>query len=186
MTGKIWWLLLALSALSGCSTPAGRYVSNRLDDLTDVAHVDATVLRIGLLCNVGPLILGRVVCGDAYVPTVSLRAGLGGVQFVRTTGEAGGFIVPTSHYDVSRWSLYAWGDRPASEAGEARPGSSYYGKGPAWGSVGLEVALIVGLGARVDVVECADFLLGLFAVDLVGDDAGPRGDGGGAAPASGG
>ncbi|MCK4283893.1 MAG: hypothetical protein KAX44_06220, partial [Candidatus Brocadiae bacterium] len=80
---KVLSLLLVLCALSGCSSPGYRYAANRLDDLTDVLHVQFTVLDVGVLMNVGPFELGTERFGVPFplLPDAfSLRVGCGGPQ----------------------------------------------------------------------------------------------------------
>ena len=61
-------------------------------------------------------------------------------------------IVPCSRYEILNGSEW------------------YGGRGPAFGSVGLSVGCWWAVGFRVDLVELADLALGLFTLDLVGDD----------------
>ncbi len=160
---KLLSLLLVLCALSGCSSAPYRYVANRLDDLTDVAHVQFSVLDLGFLINAGPFELGTERFGVPFplLPDAfSLRLGAGGPQIATLDGLGAGIGIPLSSYDQSVYSIYNLSERPAS----------YGTKGPAWGSVGFGCGLGVGVAFRGDVVEFVDFLLGFFTIDLCGDD----------------
>lgn len=148
-------------ACCGCNllVPEGGYLRNRLDDLTEAAHVDlASSFAFGALANVGPALLGfHQLAGLEYGERLQL--GLGGVVPLRTANDsvAAGLGVPL-----------AWA-RPETDRGE--PLSGYRSRHPGYGSLGVDLGLLVGFGARVDLVELADFLAGIFGADLLGDDA---------------
>jgi hypothetical protein len=159
----------SLPFLAGCT-----YVANRLNDLSDVAHVDLTV-SMGLLANVGPAVLGAEWTPDR------LQLGLGGPQWIEFgTGPsdegqtAYGYVVRCERLDVAA----RWYGLPMESLKTEPQG---YGKSsPPWGSIGVEVGVPVplpgvmlfplGVGVHADVVELADFVTGFGGVDILGDD----------------
>jgi hypothetical protein len=153
----------ALSWLGCCTHNA--YVAHRLSDLTDVAHVDVNACAFGFLVNVGPLILGSeelmsIPDGPAY----QFRLGLGGLQKVRLGYKGSGCIWPLGRYEVER-RYYGEVD-----SGWVHEGDQYWRHQPAWGSIGISGGFFFGVGAQVDVVEFADFVLGFFGYDITEDD----------------
>ena len=135
-------LVFACGALfSGCAC-VKPYFIDRAHDLTDVAHVEVNAMSLGAAVNVGPAILGwNEISGPDGGQRYML--GLGGYRWIRADGQYSGVIYPLSKvgHDESR-----------SETG-------YSSVHPTWGSVGFDVGLVVGLGARVDIVELIDFIL---------------------------
>jgi hypothetical protein len=151
--------------LAGCSWSGEQrqaYAFARLHDLVDVAHVDGTLNSFGALANVGPVMLGyqQALLGSPDIGWPVLRGRLG-LLFADLTVEddkAYGLLVPWSRRRV---------ERPFSSG---RGGSAYGRKAPAWGSVGFDVGLFIGVGAHVDIVELADFVSGFFGADICKDD----------------
>ena len=70
-------LTLALTC-QGCRVLEGTYMGNRLDDLTDVAHVEVTGMSLGALANVGPLLLGYERHHGIFWSPGRTKLGLGG------------------------------------------------------------------------------------------------------------
>ena len=144
-------LTLLVAHTSGCATTG--YWADRRQDLTDVAHVDVTMFSVGVAANAGPAIVGlhRTAgsCGDGG----RVKIGLGGVQAVSTCGQYAGVVFPISRIKE-----------------KTRSNGGYGTEAPPWGSVGLDIGLILGLGVRFDVVELADLVLGLGGIDIIDDD----------------
>ena len=143
-------LLLAL-VLNLCSCA---YMENRRKDLTDIANVNATAISAGLAVNVGPLSLGYF--GNSGLLGGSggrAKIGLGGLVVEEERGAYWGVIYPFEFLE-----------------GETRS-DNYYNKNlPAFGSVGIDLGFVLGIGVEVDVVQAVDFLLGIFTIDILGDD----------------
>ena len=79
------------------------------------------------------------------------KLGLGGIQTVNASG--GIRFVGFPLVEKKSRSEYGYGETM-----------------PAYGSVGFDLGLYFGIGARVDVFEFFDFLLGFAEVDIVKDD----------------
>ena len=183
-------------ALAGCNTPTGTYLYNRGSDLTDVVHVDLLTNRFGILANFGPAIVGYE--GPAFTGVTeagkgcgyALQLGVGAGSVSATSGQAYGVLLPLSQFEARghRWMPFLsldlatgaccpsypilWEDviLPESQLSFSDPPSGYGRQTPGWGSVGMEVSFILGVGAHADVVELADFVAGWFGQDISGDD----------------
>ena len=79
------------------------------------------------------------------------KLGLGGIQQTEANGGIHGLGFPLAEED-------------------ARSGWGYAKTKPAYGSIGVDVGAYIGIGARVDIVEFFDFLLGFAGVDFIKDD----------------
>lgn len=152
--------LLIVPLLAGCNLllPEGSWIRARCEDLTDVAHVDVgSTPAYGAAVNLGPAIAG-------YHRTSGLRfgdrqaLGLGGIRHIRTRND--------SCVAGAVWPL----ERAERQDRRGRPLSGYLSHYPGIGSFGIDLGFIFGLGARIDLVELADFFAGIGGVDLVGDD----------------
>ncbi|MEK7270447.1 MAG: hypothetical protein AAB215_05825 [Planctomycetota bacterium] len=155
--------LFSLLLTAGCASEG--YFGDRMQDLTDVAHVDVTGLSVGVAANVGPVGLGAfdmLRLSDSLPGGARVKIGLGGVYLARSFGTPGlyvGLLFPIIHN---------LGDTKRDVSDHA---GDWYGRTyPAWGSVGADVGVGLGLGARVDPIELADFLLGFGLIDLANDD----------------
>ena len=130
------------------------YLEDRRQDLTDMAHVDYTELAIGVSVNAGPVIVGAFEVGHIMNSAGKrVKLGLGGVQNEKQRGETVGVVFP-----ISRSQIDTYED------------DFYKGESPALGSIGFDLGFIFGIGARVDAVEAVDFVLGIFGIDILGDD----------------
>jgi hypothetical protein len=147
------------AALSGCASEQaiGRYLENRRQDLTDVAHVDFSVANAGALAYVGPMALG----GSFYThpetegePSHTLQLGLGSVRFLGRQGTAWGLL----------WFLSKWNEDEPLAAPRPRK------KTPTGSSIGLHLGFVFGAAAEVDALEAVDFVVGLVGLDLMKDD----------------
>lgn len=159
---------VALFACGACSTP-GTYTAKRLDDLTDVLHVDLFGAGVGALVRVGPVLAGWESIGDitdGHGPAGSGRTsiGLGGVRESRNSGTAFGLLYPFSDFESRRTTTRysAPEEDPPGFVGHYRPNG--------FGAVGAEVELLVGIGVYFDFVELADFLTGFVGWDIIDDD----------------
>lgn len=148
-------LLLPLLLLFGaCASGPGGYWTNRGRDLTDVLHVDVTGFGTGAVVNVGPAILGYHAVHGIFLSGTRKIIGLGGVKDIHhRSSVASGVIVP-----LSRWQQHGDGV------------GAYASHGPGWGSVGVDLGYALGGSIRVDFVEFADLLVGVFGLDLLDDD----------------
>lgn len=155
-------LVLFVLALPACVTSEdGGYVSNRLRDLTDVAHLDGTSFALGALVNVGParlgyydvggLAVGGIGFGSGHSTGFRCMIGLGGIKYSMGDEHTAGLVIPISRHMAESAKGYA---------------SSY----PTWGSVGFDIGFLTGFGAHVDFVEFVDFVIGLSGYDILGDD----------------
>lgn len=157
--------LLAVSVpcvclLSGCASTGG-YVSNRLRDITDVAHVDGTAMSMGAVVNIGPAVLGShaltgMAIGMGSNQGVRYKVGFGGIQKKLERGVASGVIVPLSRIQSSQLQ------------------EGYASKEPTWGSIGFDLGCLFGIGVHVDFVELFDCLTGFVGIDLLDDDETPN------------
>lgn len=159
--------LLALPwVVSGCAT--SEYLTDRRHDLTDAAHVDFNDFALGTAVSVGPMVLGGHAITTFIDRGTSFRLGLGGVQEIKTSGIHWGVGFPFERYQATKrpeggpfgdWRL----DRSSSFG-------DYEHSYPGWGSLGFDIGLLWGVGARVDAVELLDFAVGLTRIDLLRDD----------------
>lgn len=165
---RICLLALAALAVSGCSAPLQRYGASRMNDLTDVAHVDVTPRTYGLLVAAGPALFGYERVWKRAETACRVSVGLGGPQMTELHGSAYGLGYPLRRYDFYG---RAWG-LPGC-AGRHTYAGSYRITSPPWGAVAFHAGWPSTIGVQADVVELADFILGLFTVDIVGDDLAP-------------
>jgi hypothetical protein len=165
---RIFLLAFVVLVVGGCTEPLHRYSVSRLNDLTDVAHVDVTPRTGGLLVAVGPAMLGYEGIWRGPDVACRLSLGLGGPQMTELHGSAYGIGYPFRRYDFySRaWGLPGCG-------GKRTYAGSYRTTSPPWGAVALHAGWPATVGFQADVVELADFFLGLFTLDIVGDDLAP-------------
>jgi hypothetical protein len=143
-------LILALTFfISSCT-----YLEDRRQDLTDMANVNVSAFSIGLGVNAGPAIAGyHKIEGLMGGSGARGKLGLGGVQDNKERGDYYGVGLPLS-----------WAENKDHK-------DSFYKKhSPAWTSVGFDLGLIFGVGARADALEALDFVLGLFLIDILDDD----------------
>lgn len=167
-----WSSLLVCASLviaaSGCSTPDTfvDYLSDRRHDLIDAANVNVTALQFGAIAYAGPAQLGFAnnmtfgldnACMGPYYgmwPETNIgQLGLGGYREIYAYGVASGVVWPLNRWNSER-SLF--GERPRQK--------------PSVTSVGFSLGFLVGIGAEVDVWQALDFALGLFCIDIGGDD----------------
>jgi len=147
---RITSILFLYVTVTGCA-----YLEDRRQDLTDVAHVNGTACGTGIAVNVGPALVGFYeILGFTRRGGTRAKLGLGGYQQNKEDGEILGVIVPM---DFATNLSYK--------------DNFYKEHSPGWGSVGFDMGLIFGIGARVDVVEALDFILGIFTIDLLNDDS---------------
>jgi hypothetical protein len=161
-------LVLAVVMLGGCSAPAARYGVSRLNDLTDVAHLDVTPRSYGLLLAAGPAKFGYERVWKRADAACRVSLGLGGFQMTELHGSAWGLGWPMRSYDFYG---RAWGLPGCT--GQRTYAGTYRKTSPPWGALAFHVGWPSTVGFQADVVELADFVLGLFTVDLVGDDLEP-------------
>jgi hypothetical protein len=164
------WVGVAAAVLLcalGCNT-MDNYTANRLSDLTDVAHVDLTVLALGIVANVGPMTLGGESVAGYDGQAWQLRIGLGGPQVVGMLGEAAGLFWTFDRFEVNRRKYGPF------DSGWLGDEDAYWARQPAWGSIGISAGLMFGVGAQFDFVELADFVLGFFGHDITHDDLRPK------------
>ncbi|MEM7231784.1 MAG: hypothetical protein AAF517_06400 [Planctomycetota bacterium] len=163
------FILTLCAVTSGCNflVPSDSYLGNRFRDLTEAANIQTHSGSVGGLVNVGPVIVGyHQVVWLAYGEKNLF--GLGGMTRRKIANEpaAAGLLVPFSY------------QQEVLEDGsfEGKPLDDYASQQPTWGSVGVDLGAlgVVGFGARLDFVELADFLTGLFGYDLLGDDLRPE------------
>ncbi len=83
------------------------------------------------------------------------KLGLGGIVTEEERGAYSGVVVPFERLE-----------------GLGRSGAPYNSWAPPLGAVGFDMGFLIGFGARVDVVEALDFVLGIFTIDILGDDRG--------------
>jgi hypothetical protein len=147
----------------------GDYTANRLSDLTDVAHVDISFMSTGALASAGPMMLGyESMIAPTGDPGRRCRFGPGGLQVLSVGYRADGLLWPFEHFTV-RSRRYG----PFFKINRSDAREPYWAQSPTWGSAGVHVGLLLGVGAEVDAVELFDFLLGFFGCDMVGDDYAP-------------
>ncbi len=142
-------LLILVTSLCSCA-----YMENRRKDLTDIVNINATAVSVGLAANVGPLSLGYfenngIIGGSGG----RVKLGLGGVVVEQERGAYSGVVYPFEFME-----------------GETRSDNFYNENLPAFGSVGIDLGFIVGIGVEVDFVQAVDFLLGIFTIDILDDD----------------
>lgn len=146
-------LAAALITSGGCVSVSTKLASVR-EDLTDVVHVDVTALAGFGYVNAGPALVGAYVTGGMEGHGGDrLEVGLGGIRDERIDGFCVGLGYPMVWHSL-----------------QSRSRLGYGASGPAWGSLGADVGLFLGLGGRVDVVEFADLCTGLVGYDLLKDD----------------
>ena len=158
MFARVLAVVFALSTgVTGCAVPnsVGGYFEDRRQDLIDAAHVDGTFMGFGLLVHAGPLMLGWQGRGKAD-DALTFELGLGGLRIMHyPSGVASGLVWP-----ISRWSAGSpcfYGPRPKVS--------------PSWSAAGVSVGwFFATLGVRLDPYEALDFALGLFCLDIGGDD----------------
>ena len=161
-------LVVVLLYALGCSNMS-TYTANRLSDLTDVAHVDMTHSSVGLVVNVGPMLLGAEgLLPDSDHGSHQYRLGLGGPLVLVLDGASVGLVWPFQCEEVNA-RRYGGLAKGYDEMGD----DCYWKHVPAWGSIGISGGFLVGVGAHVDLVELADFILGFFGYDIVDDDLSP-------------
>ena len=147
-------ILLLAPLLSGCATNGNSYFAQRRADLTDVAHADLVGFSFGIAANVGPAVLGHNKVEGFMRKGERIKLGLGGIKTTNLDeGATTGVLVPISRINV-----------------DTQDGQMYSTKDPTWGSIGLDAGFIYGVGIHFDVVEFADFLLGVVGLDIIGDD----------------
>ena len=130
------------------------YLEDRRQDLTDAVHLNFNTLGVGASLNAGPAIVGfHEIDGFGNKGGDRYKLGLGGVQHLHERGETAGFIIPFSYSEIHEYK-----------------DSKYKELSPALGSVGFDLGFIISFGARVDLIETADFILGLFYLDILNDD----------------
>ena len=146
---KKLFILCILCFLTSCTST---YWNNRRHDLTDFAHIRFQKVSLGADVNVMHLAAGfymqNGIDGEKGHRT---KLGLGGVQEVNASGGIRFIGFPLA--EVESRSKYGYGE-----------------KVPPYGSVGFDLGIIGGIGARVDIFELLDFFLGFAEVDLVEDD----------------
>lgn len=156
----VFALLLACAA--GCAIPSSPlgYLENRRQDLIDVVHVDMGAVNIGAVAYVGPFLAGINYQTGTATRTQSdtIQIGLGGPRVLGRKGLAAGVLWP-----ASRWNGQSeiFGPRPK--------------RAPSGLAVGLAAGVGAGIGAEADVLEAADFALGLLCIDICEDDEHVRG-----------
>ncbi|MCM8542104.1 MAG: hypothetical protein NE328_17675 [Lentisphaeraceae bacterium] len=142
-------LLLILCFSTGCSTT---YWNNRRHDLTDFAHLRFQKVSLGADVNVMHIAAGFYMQnGIDGEKGDRAKLGLGGIQTVNASGGIRFVGFPLA--EKKSRSEYGYGETM-----------------PAYGSVGFDLGLYFGIGARVDIFEFFDFLLGFAEVDIVKDD----------------
>ena len=147
---KIALLIATVACGTGCTTG---YWIDRGADLTDVAHVDMHGWSLGAAVNVGPAIVGYHSIFDDRSGGTRDMFGLGGHQQSESDGTTSGLIIP-----------FGWRKE------ECRSESFYKRHSPTLGSIGFDMGLVVGIGARIDFVELIDLILGFCGVDILNDD----------------
>ena len=146
-------LFLSLIIISTCSCA---YLEDRRKDLTDMAHLHLTALSIGGGVHAGPFILAHFENdGIKGTPGGRMKLGLGGFVEEKEKGVYSGVVIPFRRMK-----------------GITRSDSIYNSWAPPLGAVGFDLGFIMGIGARVDVVEVLDFILGIFTIDILDDDKG--------------
>ena len=134
----IVWLLALTYVVSGCGTSG--YLTDRRHDLTDVAHVDLNCLALGMAANAGPVVLGGHTITAILGPGMSVRLGLGGVQWIVTDGTCWGIGFPLERYRAGKRSEGGpFGDR---RRGRSSRLGNYEQSYPGWGSLGFDVGLL--------------------------------------------
>ncbi len=130
-----------------------KYWKNRAYDFTDFAHIDLNIMGGVAACYAGPFVLGAMAfdydMGCRYI------LGLGGIQKIKfnETSINSGIIFPFNRLK----------EKGRSEIG-------YNNNSPPWGAIGFDFGVILGIGFRIDFVEFADFVSGLFYFDFLKDD----------------
>ena len=169
------WLAAVVLALgaAGCATRS-YYFGNRINDLADVVQVELTFglgveahLKLTDLFNLGwgfSKSRGFVMDGR--------RVGVG----ERSTGA----IIPfpgTSDVELTDTSWLWEPPVPPGETPPESPGYNWAGRPrSSWGSMlDIEAGLTLLAGAHLGVspLEAVDFIFGIFALDLAGDDVKP-------------
>lgn len=172
-------VFVALMFASGCATPDSfvDYLNDRRHDLIDAANVNVTGLQFGAIACAGPAQLGyaeNVTFGpDNSVgigpygtwPRLNVtQLGLGGPRETYVNGVASGVVWPFERWNSDtrmfgeRWNSERpmFGERPRQK--------------PSVTSVGFSLGFLLGIGAEVDAWQALDFALGLFCIDIGGDD----------------
>jgi hypothetical protein len=150
--------LLVIAMFAGCAQPGSfaDYMSNRRHDLIDVLHVDAGVINVGAFVYALPLAVGIDYQTGirSREESSTLQLGLGGPRIQGRSGMATGIIWPQSTWNAKSEPLV--GKRP-----KQRPNVL---------SFGATVGVGAGLGIHGDFFELADFVTGLFCIDIGQDD----------------
>jgi len=130
------------------------YWHDRLADLSDILHIDATAVAAGAVLNAGPAVVGTMGVTAPDGDGMRVGIGLGGPRKeIRTSGMCGGAV----------WPISKLRERNRSLAGYGRDA-------PGWGSIGGDIGIAWAVGLRFDVVEFVDFLVGFTGQDVVEDD----------------
>ena len=140
--------IMMLLSNTGCV-----YLENRGKDLTESANINLSAFSIGLGVNAGPAIAGYYKnAGLMGGPGGVLRVGLGGKYYEKIEGAYSGIGIPLSYSTLreNKDKIYCYN--------------------PGWGSAGLDLGYIFGLGIRVDAIELIDFIGGIFMIDILKDD----------------
>jgi len=156
-TAKIIICLSILFSSTACAIERTNYFTNRAVDLIEVAHLDGHGLSFGLMLNTGPVMLGGFEISKFHRGT-GHRAmfGIGGLKINAESYAFAGILLP-----------FVSGDHTSTRG--------WYKKyRPRFLSVGFDLAFIYGIGAHADVAEAFDFVLGIFTIDILGDDYYPR------------
>jgi len=148
---KIILCLACLFSTSACYYERSNYLNNRASDLIEVAHLDMTFYSFGALGNIGPIMLG------VYQDSGRHMLGAGGVIMSEKRFGGSGIIFPLGYVSNGLKSK-----------------NSYKDFTPPILSLGFDIAFILGIGAHADPVEALDFILGIFTLDLLGDDVYPK------------
>lgn len=141
-------LLLSLCFLTSCSST---YWNNRRHDLTDFAHLRFQTVSVGADVNVAHIAGGFYMQNGMGDKENRTKLGLGGIQTVNSDGGIRFVGFPLS--EKNSRSEYGYGETM-----------------PPYGSIGFDLGIFAGIGARVDLFELLDFFLGFAYVDLVKDD----------------
>lgn len=154
-------LIGMLFILLFCGCNQAYYFKDRRNDLIDFAQINLSGFTFGFSANIGPAVVGcQCIVGIGHCGGGGAinSFGLGGYTYdtcVSTKGDILALIFPFHLFDYSKRTRHNFG------------GDSKY---PAWSSIGFDIGLFYGLGARVDPLEFIDFVLGIAGVDILEDD----------------